>query len=168
MRKDTKIVLSIAAAIFIAGASLTYGASTAPKSSPTKTSTPTIQSKPAKQQPPKQDNSEEELKTIESILVAAYPKISTDYSINKGQFFNENQWYGTTLTYKSGDVDNRDTLRVLFQKKNGEWKLRTTPPEPLLSAKKYKDVPVTILKAINKPVSLPAGNTNSPVVNAAE
>ena len=59
---------------------------------------------------------------------------------------------------------NRDTLRVLMEKQAGIWKLRTTPPEPILSAQEYTDVPKSVLSDINKPVSLPGGDTTTPVI----
>jgi hypothetical protein len=71
------------------------------------------------------------------------------------QLLGDGRWFGATLTYKGSDTANRDTLRVLLEKKDNLWTLRTTPPEPLLSTKKYPDVPKSVLQTINKPVSLP-------------
>lgn len=105
--------------------------------------------------------------TITAVLSAAYPKSATDYTMSSAKLYDKGQWFGAILTYKGSDSMNRDTLRVLMQKKNGVWILRTTPPELLLSAKKYPDIPKSILQSINKPVSLP-GTDNSPVINPAE
>ena len=175
MNKNLKTFLYVIAGILIAGASLAYGALTAPKhpqsattpiiTSTTPTITPNPHKKPTKQQLEKA--LESELPTITSVMTAQYPKIATDYTASKGQLFDEGQWYGTALTYHGADSSNRDTLRVLMQKKDGVWVLRTTPPTLLLSAAAFPDVPKSILKTINQPVSLPAGN-NSPALSPNE
>lgn len=170
MNKDMKLFLSILAAIFIAGGAFAYGALTAPQNQPTPASTatptPSASTKPTASK--LKEKLQSELPTIMSVMTAAYPKITTDYTVNTGQLFDEGQWFGTTLTYRGTDSDNRDTLRVLLQKKNGVWVLRTTPPRLILSAKEFPDVPKSILKTINKPISLPAGSGNSPAINATE
>jgi hypothetical protein len=161
MNQNLKIFLITLACIFIAGASLTYGALTAPgrqtKQKPVATQTP----QPTKVQ--LEQKLVQELPLITSVLVSKYPLIASNYTIEKGQLFDRGQWFGTTLTYHGPDNDNRDTLRVLLQKKGEVWTLRTTPPRPLLSAKDFPDVPLSILKTINQPVSLP-GTSNSPTI----
>ena len=162
MNRNLKVFLIVLASIFIAGASLTYGAMTAPgrqQPKPVATQSP----KPTKAQ--LENKLVEELPVITRVLTTAYPKITTDYVIGKGQLFDQGQWFGTTLTYKGKDNDNRDTLRVLMQKKAGIWIMRSTPPRPLLSVKDFPDVPRSILKTINQPVSLP-GTSNSPTIGA--
>lgn len=151
MNRDLRIFLSIIAALFIAGGALAYGAATptAPQASPSSTPQPTL----SKSQLEKRLESERS--TIIGVLTAAYPKIEGDYTISKGQLFDKGQWYGTTLMYQGKDTLNRDTLRVLLQKKNGIWELRTAPPTIILSAVEYPDVPKSVLETINKPVSLP-------------
>ena len=166
MNKQLKIFVSIIAALFIAGASLAYGAMTAPGRQTSTTPTASQAAKPTKAQ--LEEKLKLELPTITAVMVAAHPAIDTDYIVSTKHLFDEGQWFGATLTYKGSDVNNRDTLRVLLQKKAGIWVLRTTPPEPLLSIKKYKDVPKSILEAINKPISLPAGAENSPQINVNE
>lgn len=162
-----KLFLSIMAAIFIGGGAFAYGALTAtPVEKPSTTPSPSVSSKPKAAE--LKEKLQLEMPTILSVMTAAYPKITTDYIVNTGQLFDEGQWFGTTLTYKGTDTDNRDTLRVLLQKKNGVWVLRTTPPRLILSTKELPDVPKSILQTINKPISLPAGTNNSPVINAAE
>lgn len=159
-RKDMKVVTLTIVGIIAACGAFAYGALTAPQQ----------QTPPTKQTTVKQDLNnqlDKELETITLVLQSAYPKITTDYTISRGKLYDQGQWYGTTLTYKGTDTYNRDTLRVLMQKKDGIWTLRTTPPELLLSAKKYPDVPKSILQSINQPVSLP-GTADSPTINAGE
>lgn len=174
MNKTLKTYLIIVASIVVGGAAFSYGAMTAPKKNqpPTQVITQKTESpEPSKSPTPKKLSPEEkmqiELPKIEKILVEKYPKIATDYTINKGQLFEDGKWFGTTLTYKGTDIDNRDTLRVLMEKKDGDWILRTTPPQPILSVKEFPDVPKSILQIINKPISLPAGAANSPAINPA-
>lgn len=96
-----------------------------------------------------------ELPQITETLLSAYPKISTDYTIENASLYDKGQWFGAVLRYKGADNTNRDSLRVLLQKEKNTWKLRTTPPRILLSSKEYPDVPKDILIDINKVVGLP-------------
>lgn len=163
MDTNTKKYLIVAAAIIVAVASFTYGALTAPQQNtpqPTASATVTPKSTPSpKQTKPTRQQLEQkltvELPVITSVLTHAYPKIATDYTMSKGQLFDEGEWYGTTLNYRGNDTLNRDTLRVLMQKKNGVWMIRTTPPQILLSTEQFPDVPREVLQTINQPVSLP-------------
>lgn len=153
MNDQLKTVLILAGVVVIAAGSIAYGALTAPN----KTSAPQTQS-PASQAPKKADTVktlEEEMPTIHSSLLAAYPLINTDYTITREQLFEKGEWYGALLTYKGTDTENRDTLRVLMQKKDGAWVLRTTPPQPLLALKQFPDVPRSVLMSINRAISLP-------------
>lgn len=164
MNKSMKVFIGIVVAIFVAGGSLAYGAMTAKQPTPS-SSNKVVSQKMSKEQLAKLLTAERP--TIDVVMLAAYPKISTDYAVGEGQLFDEGKWFGATLTYKGSDIDNRDTLRILMQKKNGLWTVHTTPPEPLLSHKKYPDVPIDILKTLNKPIGLPAGGANSPAINPA-
>ena len=163
MNRFIKIALITIAALIVGIGAIGYGAATAPQPT-TKRATTTV----------KQRSSSEldtqlkiEQPTITSVLTAAYPKVATDYEMNQGQLFDQGEWYGTTLTYKGADSMNRDTLRVLMQKKQGVWVLRTAPPQPLLSTVEFPDVPKSVLQTINKAISLP-GNDTSPAVSANE
>lgn len=147
-RLQTPLIVLIA--VIIAVGSFTYGALTAPRHQTEKS--------PAPSAAPRIQLSQQltiEKPTINGVLVAAYPKIATDYAIINEQLYDQGKWYGAVLTYKGTDTANRDSLRVLMQKKEGIWVLRTTPPQPILSAQAYPDVPKSILQSINKPVALP-------------
>lgn len=144
-----KTPLIILVSIIIAVGSFTYGALTAPRHQE-QSSTP---SPVPKVQLTQQLAAEKQ--TITDVLVGAYPTVATDYTIVNEQLYDQGQWYGAVLTYHGSDTANRDSLRVLLQKKEGIWVLRTTPPQPLLSAQAYPDVPKSILQSINKAVALP-------------
>lgn len=105
-----------------------------------------------------------ELATVSEVLTAKYPQAQELYTINRGKLYDQGQWYGTTLTYRGDNEDNRDTLRVLMQKKDNVWIVRTTPPQPLLGQPEFADVPKTILQSINQPSELP-GTPSSPAIN---
>jgi hypothetical protein len=157
MNNKLKAALVIIGAIIIGVGAVAYGAATAPR--------------PVQQVQTVKSLTKAELATqlktdqptITGVLIANYPKVGTDYLINQGQLFNQGEWYGTTLTYKGTDSMNRDTLRVLMQKRQGVWILRTSPPQPLLSTVEFPDVPKSVLQTINKAISLPAG-TETPAV----
>lgn len=150
-------LIVILGTIIIGGGAFLYGALTAPQgdSQPTQSNTPTPSSTPVKK------TFEQERETILAALATKYPDLTKDYTISKGKFYKDGALYGTTLTYKGSDTMNRDTLRVLMQKKDGVWILRTTPPEPLLSKQNYSDIPVEVLRDINKAVSLPGTDTST-------
>lgn len=162
MNLDTplKKVLAGAAVLIVAIGAITFGALTTPEQQNNRA--PAKPTASAQQQ--LNDRLDAERPTIMLVLESAYPKVTTDYIVSEGAMYDGGKWYGTTLTYKGTDTANRDTLRVLMQKKDGVWIMRTTPPEPLLSAKKYADVPASVLRSINQPVSLP-GAANSPTIN---
>ncbi len=163
MNRQLKITLIVIATIIVAIGSVAYGAATAPHSSLHKSSSSAPKTMTKKDLAARL---KKEQSTILGVLTTAYPKIKTDYSINQGQLFGKGEWYGTTLTYKGTDSMNRDTLRVLMQKKHGVWTLRTTPPVPLLSTVEFPDVPKSVLQEINEPISLPG--SDAPPVTAAE
>lgn len=172
MNRDMKVFLAILGTLFILGGAFALGASTVPSKTPIPTPrvSPRSTTKPAttviKEDPAVVLARETEVVT--KIITAKYPLAATDYIIGVGKLYTDHgTWYGMTLTYRGTDTMNRDTLRVLLQKKNGSWVLRTTPPEPLLSAQKYTDVPVAVLRSINKPVSLP-GTDTSPIITPNE
>ncbi|USN96577.1 MAG: hypothetical protein H6797_00020 [Candidatus Nomurabacteria bacterium] len=157
MNEQIKLTLIIIVSVIVGVGAFTYGALTA---NPDQKQTSVVAStpKPAKIDLTKQLQTERS--TIIGVLTSAYPKISSDYTIADGKLYNKGEWYGTTLTYHGKDTLSRDTLRVLMQKKQGLWILRTTPPRLLLSTVEFPDVPKSILTAINQPVSLPAGSEN--------
>ncbi len=104
-----------------------------------------------------------EQEVITRTIAEHYPRLQTFYTINPGKLYGRGEWYGTTLTYKGSDSDNRDTLRLLLKKENKQWLLVTTPPQQLLSTKLLPDVPSYILRDINQPAYLP-GTANSPAI----
>lgn len=157
MNNQSRTILILVGVVIVAVGSIVYGALTAGPA--TESTSPEQHTTPTPSQTPKKVDLvqllEEERPTIQGVLLAAYPKVSTDYTIIREQLFDKGQWYGALLTYNGTDSDNRDTLRVLMQKKNGVWILRTTPPQPLLAKKQFPDVPRPVLLSINRAVSLP-------------
>lgn len=101
---------------------------------------------------------------INQAISLALPRLTDAYVISTGKLYAEGQWYGTTLMYKGSDEANRDTLRLLLQKKDGAWVVRTLPPQPLLNKHDLPDVPKNILQDINQPAPLP-GTASSPAIN---
>lgn len=158
LNKNIQNLLVILGTIIIGGGAFLYGALTAPQgySQPMRSSTPTPSTTPVVKK-----TAEQERETALAALATQYPELSKEYTINKGKFYKGNTLYGTTLTYKGSDTMNRDTLRLLMQKKDGIWTLRTNPPEPLLSKQSYSDIPVEVLRDINKAVSLPGVDTST-------
>lgn len=101
---------------------------------------------------------------IDQVIATNYPQIAELYTVNPGKLYDNGLWYGTTLTYKGTDDLSRDTLRVLMQKKNGTWTIRTNPPSIILRAVDYPDAPKSIIQDLNRAVELP-GTEESPAIN---
>lgn len=152
--REKKYVFTIFCIVIILILSFVSGATSAPES---RNPTPSLKSQQSSkpQQLSLEDQLKNELPIVTQILVSSYPKISTDYDIADTKLYDNGTWFGATLRYKGSDTANRDTLRVLVQKKDNVWIIRTKPPTPLLSAKNYPDVPKSILQDINKVVGLP-------------
>ncbi|TAH36627.1 hypothetical protein EYC59_00420 [Candidatus Saccharibacteria bacterium] len=89
---------------------------------------------------------------IQTAITAKYPTLTKDYTLNPGLLYHRGEWYGTTIDNKIGPENNRfgDTLRLVLQKKDGQWVVLSTPPEILLSAPNYPQVPVDFLRIINQ------------------
>lgn len=105
-----------------------------------------------------------EQESIHAALTTAFPTLPALYSFEHEELFEQGQWYGAILTYKGTDADNRDSLRVIMQKKNETWIIRTTPPSILLSRTKLPDVPQHILDTINTPAPLPASGSSPAIM----
>lgn len=97
-------------------------------------------------------------------LSEAYPRLLNLYTVQTGKLYHDGNWYGTTLTYYGPDETNRDTLRVLMQKKGGKWHVRTKPPQLILRSADYPDAPKEAIKDINRPAPLP-GTSTSPAIS---
>lgn len=98
-----------------------------------------------------------ELPAINILIDKQYPTLMSLYTI-KDTLYDRGQWYGAVLTYKGTDNDNRDTLRLIAHKDAGQWKLITTPPQPLVSTQEFPSVPREIIDTLNRPSYLPGTN----------
>lgn len=87
---------------------------------------------------------------IHQAVNAAYPKLTTLYTIHHEALYSTGNYYGATLRFKDTTSPHRDTLHILLEKKEGSWRVRSTPPQPILSAPDYPDVDKAILRAINQ------------------
>ncbi|QHN42254.1 hypothetical protein GII36_00020 [Candidatus Mycosynbacter amalyticus] len=91
-----------------------------------------------------------EQQVIESTLIAAYPKVATDYDIRHGKLYHLGEVYGASLVMRDQSNDNADILHVLMEKKNGSWIILSKPPMPILSAPLYPSISRNILVDINR------------------
>lgn len=99
-----------------------------------------------------------EIQNINTTIKEKYPKAGSLYEIQRGSLYQEDEWYGTTLLYKgSRKGDNflkTDPLRIVLKKENGQWVIKTNPPNILLNKYDYPDIPEDILRNVN---NLPSG-----------
>lgn len=87
---------------------------------------------------------------IEALIYQQYPLAQTQYTIASGKLYHQGEYYGAILMANDRAGDNADTLRVLAEKTEGKWKLRSTPPTPILNSPSYSDVNRSILLDINR------------------
>lgn len=158
----TTVILLCAAVVIIGGIAIVGSLQSQPATPPPVVEQP--QQKPKPTTAELDTMLETELPAISTALVGKYPTLVDLYIINRGALYDEGQWYGTTLTYQGKDEDSRDTLRVLMEKKDGKWIIRSTPPRPILSQPDFPDVPKSVLQTINQPAVLP-GTDTSPTIN---
>lgn len=96
-----------------------------------------------------------ELPAINTALSAKYPTLIPNYTLKSGTLYGHGDWFGGLLAPKVNDIrDQRAPYRVVLNKKDGTWEV-VRRPEYVLSASRYKEVPVDILRAINAIVELP-------------
>lgn len=93
-----------------------------------------------------------EYKAIHTALTSTYNNFDALYTHVPGKLFGRGEWYGATIRHVVGPFDdpNGDTLRVLLKKDGTTWTLLSKPPMPVLSAPDFRDVPIEILRDINK------------------
>lgn len=77
-------------------------------------------------------------------------KLQRRFTISEGALYEQGEWYGTKIFKKSSSEDDREAFRVVAHKEEGEWKVKTIPPQLLLSVHKYPDIPRDVLVAVNK------------------
>lgn len=90
-----------------------------------------------------------EKQTIDRTIMKTYPSLGGIFVINGGKLFKHGEWYATTLTSKSTSNSDNDTLRIILEKKNGNWDVITKPPDLVISNMKYPDVPKDVIKSTN-------------------
>lgn len=104
---------------------------------------------------------------IDAAIAKALPTLQEFYTTERQKLYHRGEWYGAILQYTGGDVNSRDTLRIVLQKKKGAWIVRTTPPSLLVNAIDLPDAPIAMLDDINKPAVL-AGTDTSPTITPGE
>lgn len=104
---------------------------------------------------------------ITTLLNERYPNISTDYTVERASLYHRGEWYGAILQYKGSDVNNRDTLRIVLQKKNGNWVIKTPMPQLLVNKRDIPDAPISMLNDINRAAPL-TGTETSPAITPDE
>lgn len=98
---------------------------------------------------------EKERAAIETAIASKYPSLISGYTIESGTLYERGDWYGGLLAPKTSDKrEQKDPYRIVLRKKNGSWEV-VRRPEYILTASRYKEVPIEILRAINKLVQQP-------------
>lgn len=108
-----------------------------------------------------------ETPTITTAITNALPTLEQNYTIERAKLYHKGEWYGAILQYKGSDTNNRDTLRIVLQKKDGSWILRTKTPGILVNRLDIPDAPQSMLNDINQPATL-QGTETSPTITPGE
>lgn len=93
---------------------------------------------------------QENLSTLQALLINTYPQITKKFELAKGKLYREGQWYATTLTQlpeNRGDIG--DIYHVILYKKDGQWSI-IHKPTLILTTAEVKDVPLDILQDANR------------------
>lgn len=91
-----------------------------------------------------------EISSITQALTEAYPILTTNFTINRGEIYDDGTWYGATFLEKASDPrEPTDLYRAVLKKERGVWVVKTKPAI-VLSAKEYPDIPSSILSSVNK------------------
>lgn len=93
---------------------------------------------------------DEELPTIKESITSKYPKESEGYVLDKAQLYGRGEWAGGLLAIDSPATGHqRDPYRIVLHKKDGEWQV-VRRPEYILTASRYSEVPIEVLREINQ------------------
>ena len=91
-----------------------------------------------------------EQSAIELAISTKYPSLYPDYTLTTHTLFHRGEWFGGLLEPKVSDIrDRRDPYRVILHKKDSEWKV-IRRPEYILTSSRYGEVPIDILREINR------------------
>lgn len=91
-----------------------------------------------------------EKSAIEAAITKKYTSALSDYTLERGALYNHGEWFGGLLAPKvSHTRDRRDPYRIVLHKKDDSWEV-VRRPEYILTASRYQEVPVDILRKINE------------------
>lgn len=91
---------------------------------------------------------QQELPSIFKAFSAKLPILPPGYSLDSGQLYERGDWFGGYL--KPTDTLNKDTLRYVMHKQNGQWSLVTDPPDIVISSILYPQIPRSLLLNLNR------------------
>lgn len=101
------------------------------------------------------DELQKEIGAIETSISLKYPSLYNNYTLSQGALYKQGDWFGGLLKPKVSDIrDEKDPYRIILHKKDGGWQV-IRRPEYILSASRYEEVPLDVLRAINSIVGAP-------------
>lgn len=92
---------------------------------------------------------EDEIKDIQQAISSRYTEVFKSYSLNKGTLYQRGDWFGGLLSPNVSSSRQRDPYRIVLHKKDGEWQV-VRRPEYILTASRYSEVPIEVLRQINR------------------
>ncbi len=92
---------------------------------------------------------QDEIAAIQAAVATKYPTLISGFTLKDGTLYGRGEWYGGLLAPKVSDRrDIRSPYRVVLHKKEGSWEV-VRRPEYVLSASRYQEVPISILREVN-------------------
>lgn len=90
-----------------------------------------------------------ELPAITKVIKAAYPTVITNFNIDRGNIYQDGEWYATTLAQITARADEQgDVYRTVLRKERDRWVIKAKPAL-VLSSLEYSTIPIEILSDIN-------------------
>ena len=87
---------------------------------------------------------------VEAVVASKYPTLIGNYTFQQETLYKRGEWFGALLAPKVDDArDQLSPYRIILYKKDGKWEVLRRP-EYVLNSSKYTNVPIEVLRAINK------------------
>lgn len=94
----------------------------------------------------------QERDAIQSVIIAAYPLITSDYIIADENLAGQGEWYSAKLIQRVSGGNEPDVYRVVLTKNAATWAV-VVSPRLIVSVPNFSTVPNYIIRQVNEPLS---------------
>lgn len=96
---------------------------------------------------------QQESSAIQQAIRSGVYGFNDSYRLGPGRLYSLGEWYGTIIYPNLSSEELRlqyvDVFRLVMKKENGNWKLVTEPPQLVLGAPDYPEIPKDVLNSVN-------------------